>query len=167
MLKTNGWEIGKRDPAYKVVNVNDGQRIIVTGNSPFTTIGTWYDFDIQVNGSTANIYINGTLVHAFVENEAPYFTNGKLGFYGEDAAVELDDVTYPFVDNFDSYAFGALSEGQVFGNWKSVYLSGGVSEIVSSATGGIAVNAACTDLATSIALTNQLRNALIANGICT
>jgi hypothetical protein len=28
------------------------------------------------------------------------------------------------------------------------------------------VNAACTDLATAIALINQLRAALIANGIC-
>jgi hypothetical protein len=84
------------------------------------------------------------------------------------------------VDDSDSKSFkinigaGSLSVGT-----NVLRLLSGVAEVTGTfkATGAfgcntktpqtaVAVNAACTDLATCIALTNQLRAALIANGIC-
>ena len=35
-LKTNGWELGKRDPAYP-----GGQRFLATGSDSPTQIGQW------------------------------------------------------------------------------------------------------------------------------
>ena len=90
IAKTNGWELGKRDPAYK-----GGQRFLATGTSPTFPIGQQYAMRIiQDSTNTMTASVNGQLLVTFTDIERPY-TGGKIGLYTEDAHVHFDDV---FVD---------------------------------------------------------------------
>ena len=85
--KTNGWELGKRDPAY-----TGGQRFLATGTSPVFPIGVPYSVHITQDGSnTITASVNGVLLTTFTDIERPY-TSGKIGLYTEDAHVHFDDV---------------------------------------------------------------------------
>ncbi len=89
-LKTNGWELGKRDPAYP-----GGQRFLATGDSPASAVGQWRTARIKRiasadgTSSTTHAYISGVRVTTFVDAERPYRA-GKVGMYTEDAAVDVD-----------------------------------------------------------------------------
>lgn len=90
-FKPNGWELGKRDPSYP-----GGQRFLATGESVLTPIGTWRYPTITrrvVSASTTSIQVRlgATTLATFVDNERPY-TNGRVGFYTEDAVADFDDV---------------------------------------------------------------------------
>jgi hypothetical protein len=130
-LKTNGWEIGKRDPMYVVPGVNDGQRIIVTGDAPRCTIGNWYSFDIAVLNHTADIYINGALVHRFVDDSPSVLTSGKVGLYGEDAVCQWDNIEAPYPDYFDTEPLQSFADGSLITNWRVDYLGYGSGGIIS------------------------------------
>ena len=85
--KTNGWELGKRDPAY-----TGGQRFLATGTSPQFPIGVPYAVRItQDAANTMTASVNGQLLTTFTDMERPY-TAGKIGAYTEDAHVHFDDV---------------------------------------------------------------------------
>lgn len=85
--KTNGWELGKRDPAY-----TGGQRFLATGSSPTFPIGVPYAVHITQNAAnTITASVNGQLLVTFTDMERPY-TAGKIGLYTEDAHVHFDDV---------------------------------------------------------------------------
>lgn len=86
-LKTNGWELGKRDPAYP-----GGQRFLATGDSPRAAVGSSQTATLRVKGKTLTVTIGGTRVASFTDNERPY-TSGKVGFYTEDADVTFDRIT--------------------------------------------------------------------------
>lgn len=86
-LKPNGWELGKEDPAYP-----GAQRFLATGTNLSIPIGQWYNFKINQTGNTIKVYINGTLLTTFTDNENPY-TSGRVGMYTEDAKVGFDNWT--------------------------------------------------------------------------
>lgn len=86
-LKTNGWELGKRDPAYP-----GGQRFLATGTTPKTVKGRAQIADLAMRGSKITVRIDGTIVATFTDRERPYLS-GAVGMYTEDAAVTFDKIT--------------------------------------------------------------------------
>lgn len=86
ILKPNGWEVGKRDPAYP-----GGQRFLATGTSPLYPMGPWYHVVIERASGRTSLSADGVTLTTFVDRERPY-TRGRIGFYTEDAAVRFSDV---------------------------------------------------------------------------
>jgi len=85
--KTNGWELGKRDPNYP-----GGQRFLATGSDKTFPVGKWYDVKIQQDtGNKIAVWVDGVQITSFTDSETPY-TSGKVAFYTEDAHVHVDDV---------------------------------------------------------------------------
>jgi hypothetical protein len=82
-LKPNGWELGKRDPAYP-----GGQRFLATGRTKYP-VGPWYTVRLEQNGADLTVQVGGRRLVAFTDVERPY-TGGKVGAYTEDATVEFE-----------------------------------------------------------------------------
>ncbi|GLP68523.1 hypothetical protein TUSST3_51460 [Streptomyces sp. TUS-ST3] len=82
-LKPNGWELGKRDPAYP-----GGQRFLATGRTPYP-VGRWYDVTVVQRGAVLSVAVDGKPVVTFTDAELPY-TRGRVGAYSEDATVEFE-----------------------------------------------------------------------------
>jgi hypothetical protein len=87
ILKPNGWELGKRDPAYP-----GGQRFLATGGSPTFPTGAWHGIRVQQTGNSITVTADGKPLTTFVDQERPYLS-GALGLYSEDAVVNFDDIT--------------------------------------------------------------------------
>jgi hypothetical protein len=86
-LKTNGWELGKEDPAYP-----GAQRFLASGASPASPVGAWHNVRIDQNSANLiRIYADNVLLASFTDVERPY-TSGRVAFYNEDAQVRLKDV---------------------------------------------------------------------------
>lgn len=85
--KPNGWELGKRDPAYP-----GGQRFLATGSTPIFSLLDRHTVKI-VQDSTNKITVtaNGQVLTTFQDTERPY-SAGKIGLYNEDAHVHFYDV---------------------------------------------------------------------------
>jgi hypothetical protein len=83
IAKPNGWELGKEDPAYP-----GAQRFLAAGSSPTYAIGQWLNVKVVQSSNTIKVYVNGTLITTFTDNERPY-SGGKIGFYSEDSLVYL------------------------------------------------------------------------------
>lgn len=81
IAKPNGWELGKRDPAYP-----GGQRFLATGSERRFPVGQWYDVDVAQRGATITVSVDGRTLVMFEDRERPY-TAGAVGLYSEDAAV--------------------------------------------------------------------------------
>jgi hypothetical protein len=79
--KPNGWELGKRDPAYP-----GGQRFLATGEDRVFPVGKWYDVEVTQRGSEITVAVDGRHAVTFVDRERPY-VDGSVGVYSEDAAV--------------------------------------------------------------------------------
>jgi hypothetical protein len=86
ILKPNGWELGKRDPAYP-----GGQRFLATGSNRSYPVGTWNSVRIRQVGNTVRVSANGEILTKFTDTERPYGA-GSVGFYAEDAHVNFDDI---------------------------------------------------------------------------
>jgi hypothetical protein len=86
ILKPNGWEIGKRDPAYPGY-----QRFLATGATPSFTVGNWYNVRIRQVGGAISVWANGALLTSFTDSERPYLS-GSIGLSGQDAHVHFDNV---------------------------------------------------------------------------
>jgi hypothetical protein len=87
VLKPNGWELGKADPAYP-----GAQRFLATGESPRLTIGRWNDVRVRQVGAEVDVWVDGVHVVHHVDTERPY-TSGAVGLYTEDADVQATHVT--------------------------------------------------------------------------
>jgi Ca2+-binding RTX toxin-like protein len=126
-LKTNGWELGKRDPAYA-----GGQRFLATGSDTSFLLKTWYDVAVTQVGATISVSVDGQPIVTFADQERPY-TSGRLGIYTEDARVFFDNVSGAVTDNFESYPRTALQDGSTLGtNWFAPFLgygAGGVTAL--------------------------------------
>jgi Domain of Unknown Function (DUF1080) len=85
-LKPNGWEIGKRDPAYR-----GDQRFLVSDKLPIYYFNTWYDIRVVQVGSTMAVWVNGQPLARFTDDQSPY-TEGHVGLYAEDAYAQFADV---------------------------------------------------------------------------
>jgi hypothetical protein len=132
ILKPNGWEIGKRDPRYVVRGVNDGQKIMATGEAVKASLGEWYRFDVRVNGAEADIFIDGQLVCRFQDSDGARLTSGRVGLYTEDACCQWNDVSTPVADGFDMEPVQALADGSQLTHWQIAYLGYGAGGIVES-----------------------------------
>lgn len=87
-IKPNGWELGKRDPAYP-----GGQRFLATGNAPAVAIGDWAVAKVtrkNLKGprTATTVKLGSQKLTRFVDLERPY-ESGKVGIYSEDAVVDL------------------------------------------------------------------------------
>lgn len=87
--KTNGWELGKRDPAYP-----GGQRFLASGSTSPTSVGQWRSIDTKRNvntdgASTTTVTIDGKQVTQVIDGERPY-VSGAIGLYSEDAIADAD-----------------------------------------------------------------------------
>jgi hypothetical protein len=85
-LKPNGWEIGKRDPAYP-----GGQRFLVSDKLPIYYFNTWYDIRIVQVGDTMAVWVNGQPLTRFTDSQSPY-SEGQVGLYAGDAYAQFADV---------------------------------------------------------------------------
>ena len=136
-LKTNGWELGKRDPAYP-----GGQRFLATGSDLSFLLKTWYQVSVTQAGGTMTVSVDGAQIVSFDDTERPY-ASGQIGLYTEDARVYVDNVTGVLDDSFDSYAQAPLQDGSLIGqNWEIAFLgfgAGGVSQLSAPAVAPAAV----------------------------
>ena len=82
-LKPNGWELGKRDPAYP-----GGQRFLATGRTAYPT-GTWYEVRVEQRGAVLSVSVGGRPLVTFTDAERPY-RRGRVGAYTEDATVKFE-----------------------------------------------------------------------------
>lgn len=130
VLKPNGWEIGKRDPRYLVPGVNDGQKIIATGESVRLQMGRWVAFDIRVDGAEAEIFIDGRLVTRFRDTDAAPLLAGRVGLYGEDAVCQWHDITAPVADRFAGEDPQPFADGTRLAHWDIAFLGYGAGRVV-------------------------------------
>jgi hypothetical protein len=86
VLKTNGWELGKEDPAYR-----GNQRFLLTQSYPKFQTGVWYVLHIRQVGPTITVWVGKTLLGSYTDQDRPY-TVGSLGLYCEDSYVHFDNV---------------------------------------------------------------------------
>jgi hypothetical protein len=85
-LKPNGWEIGKRDPAYQ-----GSQRFLASDKVPIYYFNTWYDIRVVQVGDTMAVWANGLPLARFTDDQSPY-TKGRVGLYAEDAYAQFGDI---------------------------------------------------------------------------
>jgi hypothetical protein len=83
--KPNGWELGKRDPAYP-----GGQRFLATGSASQYPVGRWHAVSVAQHDSTMTVQVNGVPLVTFTDGERPYVA-GRVGLYSEDATVLARD----------------------------------------------------------------------------
>jgi hypothetical protein len=130
ILKPNGWEVGKRDPRYAVPGVNDGQKIMATGESVKLAIGQWYEFDIRVTGAEADIYVNGAFVCHFKDTDTAPLLGGRVGLYCEDALCRWNNIGAPVADGFEMEPVQVFADGSQLTNWRIPFLGYGSGGIV-------------------------------------
>lgn len=87
ILKTNGWELDKEDPAYP-----GNQRFLTSAGTPTFSIGTSYTVKVQQSSNVITVWVNGTQITTFTDNETPYLS-GNIALYTEDAKVDWDNIT--------------------------------------------------------------------------
>jgi hypothetical protein len=86
VLKPNGWELGKEDPAYP-----GAQRYLATGSAARFRIGVWHTFRIRQVGATMTVWGDGLRLATVTDRQRPY-VSGRLGLYDEDSSVHFDAV---------------------------------------------------------------------------
>jgi hypothetical protein len=86
MLKTNGWELGKEDPAYR-----GNMRTLVKRYSPTFRTWRWYTLQVLMVGRWITVWVDGRLLVKYRDWQRPYYS-GRLGLYCEDSHVEFDNV---------------------------------------------------------------------------
>jgi hypothetical protein len=86
VLKPNGWELGKEDPAYP-----GAQRFLATGSDVTFPVGNWHDIHVVQTGATIKVTVDDRLLVTFVDTERPYL-NGSVALYNEDAHTRFADI---------------------------------------------------------------------------
>lgn len=86
VLKPNGWELSKQDPAYP-----GAQRFLASGHEPVFPINQNHRVRIIQVGNTVTFYANGEELGKFTDEERPY-QNGSIALYLEDARVRFTDL---------------------------------------------------------------------------
>lgn len=85
--KPNGWEVGKRDPAYP-----GGQRFLATGTDLKFPVGRAYNVQINHKGNSFTVMVDGVLLTTFADTERPY-VSGRIALYSEDAEIRVHQVS--------------------------------------------------------------------------
>jgi hypothetical protein len=83
VLKPNGFEIGKEDPAYP-----GAQRYLVTRSTPRFEVSAWHTIEVRQSGATMAVTVDGRPLASVHDRERPYAT-GDVGLYTEDAVAEF------------------------------------------------------------------------------
>lgn len=86
IAKPNGWEVGKRDPAYP-----GGQRFLATGTAQKFPVGRAVSVQITHRGNAFSVTVDGVLLTTFADVERPY-VSGRVALYSEDAEVRVQQV---------------------------------------------------------------------------
>jgi len=86
VLKPNGWELGKEDPAYP-----GAQRYLRTAPSPKFPVGTKHTVRVRQVGNQITVWGDQRLLTTYSDVERPYL-RGSVGLYTEDAHVAFDVV---------------------------------------------------------------------------
>ncbi len=81
ILKPNGYELGKEDPAYP-----GHQRFLATASRPAFPVGRWYAVRIQQQGDVIVVSVDGHFLVRYIDIHHPY-RSGRVGLYAEDASV--------------------------------------------------------------------------------
>lgn len=84
ILKPNGWELGKEDPAYP-----GAQRFLAGGRGNFP-VDRWHEVEVQQTGAAITVWANGKHLVNFTDGERPY-PHGQLGLYAEDSEARFRD----------------------------------------------------------------------------
>lgn len=111
---------------------------------------------LRLNTAGSNNVCIGTWAGYFETGSNKLFIDNKT--HADEATARIDALIYG--------VFGANAAGQTLAFNAAVNVNGTFGCNGVAAQGKYTVNAACTDLTTAVALVNQLRAALIANGIC-
>lgn len=82
ILKPNGWEIGKADPAYP-----GNQRFLATGRGHFP-IGSTYAVRVLQQGARSTVWVGSDKLATVEDADRPY-PGSAVGLYTEDAAVQF------------------------------------------------------------------------------
>lgn len=85
--KPNGWEVGKRDPAYP-----GGQRFLATGTEQTFPVGHAYHVQITHRGNVLSVVVDGVTLTTFTDTERPYVA-GRIALYSEDAEIKVHQVS--------------------------------------------------------------------------
>ena len=73
--------------------------------------------------------IDDVEVAMLIDEVRPY-TYGKLGFYTEDAEIQIDGITAPFNDDFKDYPLQFIvGDGHTMKNWFMPFLGHGYAAI--------------------------------------
>lgn len=83
ILKPNGWELGKEDPAYP-----GDQRFLATSAAPSFGVGSWHTVRVEQIGATITVWGDGEQLTSFTDTQRPYLS-GAVGLYDEDATVHF------------------------------------------------------------------------------
>lgn len=86
VLKPNGWELGKEDPAYP-----GNQRYLATGAHPVFPPGHWYTVAVRQRGDVITVDVDGRHLVSFTDSHDPYL-GGQVGLYAEDASATFQPV---------------------------------------------------------------------------
>lgn len=86
ILKPNGFELGKEDPAYP-----GQQRFLVTSSEPAFPAGLWYVVRVLQRGDVISVSVDGRNLVRYADTRDPY-SSGLIGLYAEDAAVDYQIV---------------------------------------------------------------------------
>lgn len=91
VLKPNGWEISKEDPAYP-----GAQRFLASGDAPAYPIGTAFDVTVTMTTAgdavTMTVSVDGAELATVTDEESPY-PSGAVAAYTEDATITVGPVS--------------------------------------------------------------------------
>ena len=87
IVKPNGWELGKEDPAYR-----GKQRFLASSSSQRYPIGKWYRVRVRHVGDEISVWIDGRLATTFRDRQRPY-RKGAVALYVEDARAVFGAAT--------------------------------------------------------------------------
>ncbi len=88
-LKTNGWELGKKDGG--ALDGTAPQVFLATGTSPTFPVGRRYRVQVTMVGGRVTVTVDGTLLLDAVDPDP--LGAGAIGLYEEDSRVAFDKVS--------------------------------------------------------------------------
>ena len=86
IVKPNGWELGKEDPAYP-----GRQRFLASSSGHRFPVGVWYRLRVRHVGDEIAVWIDDRLVVRFRDRQRPYRA-GAVALYVEDARAVFGPV---------------------------------------------------------------------------
>jgi hypothetical protein len=86
IAKPGGWEIGRRDPAWRA-----GERLLASGIWPRFSVGLWHEVRIRHAGQTISATADGVRLPEVIDAGISG-AKGAVGMYCEDAECRFDDI---------------------------------------------------------------------------